>query len=218
VLRLQKEQFLKLGRAAMEKGLGLATHAIGDAAIEFVVESYRQLSELFPDIIKRIEHLGLPEKKDLETMARYNMATSMQTIFISELGKNFRQYLDQQYIDRCYPVKSVLKHGILTALSSDAPVVSNLNPLKGAQAAVTRLDNEGYSIAAAEAISITDALKAYTVSAAAIGGISGFGSLQTGKLADFIILDRDPLKTPPAELSSIKVEKTFIDGKCVYEY
>jgi predicted amidohydrolase YtcJ len=217
ILRLQKEQYLQLGKAAMEKGLGLATHAIGDAAIEFVVDSYRQLAEIFPNTIKRIEHLGLPEEKHLETMAKYNMATSMQTIFISELGKNFRQYLDQQYLDQCYPVKSVLKHGILTALSSDAPVVSNLNPLKGAQAAITRKDNEGYAIAPQESISVAEALKAYTISAAAIGNTTQYSTLQPGQLADLIILSHNPLKTAANELSHIKVERTFVDGKCVFE-
>ncbi|SDT24924.1 hypothetical protein SAMN05216490_2852 [Mucilaginibacter mallensis] len=217
ILRLQKEQYLQLGKAAMEKGLGLATHAIGDAAIEFVVDSYRQLTEIFPNTIKRIEHLGLPEEKHLETMAKYNMATSMQTIFISELGKNFRQYLDQEYLDQCYPVKSVLKHGILTALSSDAPVVSDLNPLKGTQAAVTRKDNEGYAVAPRESISVAEALKAYTINAAAIGNATQYGALQPGQLADLIILSHDPLKTAANELSHIKIERTFVDGKCVFQ-
>jgi len=217
VLRLQKQQYLQLGRAALEKGLGLATHAIGDAAIEFVIDCYRELSTSFPEIIKRIEHLGLPEEKHLETMAKYGIATSMQTIFISELGKNFRQYLDQQYLDHCYPVKSVLKHGILTALSSDAPVVSDLNPLKGAEAAVTRKDNEGYAIAPHETIGVQEALKAYTVNAAVISGTPKMGSLQAGQFADLILLSDDPLKTDSAKLSSIKVEKTFVGGVCVYE-
>jgi len=217
VLRLQRKQYLQLGKAAMEKGLGLATHAIGDAAIEFVVDCYRELSASFPDAIKRIEHLGLPEEKHLEIMAKYKMATSMQTIFISELGKNFRRYLNNEYLDRCYPLRSVLKHGILTALSSDAPVVSDLNPLKGIEAAVTRKANEGYAIAPNEGINIEEALKAYTASAAAIGDTSQFGTLEEGKLADFIFLDRDPLKTDAAELTAIQVEKTFIDGRSVYE-
>ncbi|MGZ3811874.1 MAG: amidohydrolase family protein, partial [Mucilaginibacter sp.] len=134
-----------------------------------------------------------------------------------ELGKNFRQYLDQGYLDQCYPVKSVLKHGILTALSSDAPVVSNLNPIKGVEAAVTRKDNEGYAIAPHESISVAEALKAFTISAATIGGSIQFGSLQTGQLADLILLNQDPLTTDPKHISSIKVEKTFIDGKCVFE-
>lgn len=216
VLRLKKQQYLELGRAAMENGLGLATHAIGDAAIEFVVDCYIRLAETFPTTIKRIEHLGLPEVQHLEAMAKNNIATSMQTIFISELGKNFRQYLDQDYINQCYPVRSVLKHGILTALSSDAPVVSNLNPLKGVEAAVTRKDNEGFEIAPHEAISVSEALKAYTVSAAAIGQTPQFGSLEPGQFADFIILNQNPLKSGPKYLSLIKVEQTFIGGKCVY--
>lgn len=217
VLRLQKQQYLLLAKSAMEKGLGLATHAIGDSAIEFVVDSYRQLSESFPTISKRIEHLGLPEERHLEIMAKYEMAASMQTIFISELGKNFRQYLDQDYLDRCYPVRSVLKHGILTALSSDAPVVSNLNPLKGIEAAVNRQDREGYPIGPNESITVSEALRAYTLSAATIGLTTQFGTLQAGKLADMIMLSQDPLKTAVRDLSLIKVEQTFIDGKCVYE-
>jgi predicted amidohydrolase YtcJ len=217
ILRLKKKQYSSLCKAAMEKGLGIATHAIGDAAIDFVIDIYKELNKDFPKIIKRIEHLGLPEEKHLIDMAANNIAASMQTIFISELGKNFIKYLDEDYLDHCYPVKSVLKHGILTALSSDAPVVKNFNPFKGAEAAITRKDNEGNIIAANESISIEEALQAYTVSASALSGTPQFGSLQKDMLADFILLDKNPLTTSPEELTSIKVEKTFVDGKCVWE-
>ena len=217
ILRLKKEQYSNLCKAAMANDLGIATHAIGDAAIEFVIDMYKELNKSFPNVIKRIEHLGLPEEKHLRDMAENNIATSMQTIFISELGKNFIKYLDEDYLDRCYPVKSVLQHGILTALSSDAPVVKDFNPLKGTQAAVTRKTNEGEIIAAHESISIEEALKAYTFSASAINNTSQFGSLQKGMLADFILLDKNPLTVSPEELTSIKVKKTFVDGKCIWE-
>lgn len=217
ILRLKKEQYINLCKAAMEKDLGVATHAIGDAAIEFVIDTYKELNKNFPTIIKRIEHLGLPEEKDLADMAANNIAASMQTIFISELGKNFIKYLDEDYLNHCYPVKSVLQHGILTALSSDAPVVKNFNPLKGAEAAVTRKTNEGEIIAADESINVENALKAYTVNASAISNTPQFGSLQKNMLADFILLDKNPLTTSPEELTSIKVEKTFVDGKCVWK-
>ena len=92
-----------------------------------------------------------------------------------------------------------------------------MNPLKGAEAAVTRKDNEGYAIAPYEAISIPEALKAYTVNAAAIAGTKKIGALQAGQFADFILLNADPLKAEPEKLTSVKVEKTFIGGKCVYE-
>jgi predicted amidohydrolase YtcJ len=217
ILRLKKEQYTNLCKASMAKGFGVATHAIGDAAIEFVIDIYKILHKDFANNIKRIEHLGLPEEKHLVDMAANHIAASMQTIFISELGKNFIKYLDEDYLSHCYPVKSVLQHNILTALSSDAPVVKNFNPLKGAEAAITRKDNEGNIIAANESISIEDALKAYTVNASTISDTPQFGSLQKNMLADFIILDKDPLATSPEELTSIKVEKTFVDGQCVWE-
>lgn len=216
VLRLDKQQYTALSRQCMEKGLGVATHAIGDAAIEMVIDVYRELNNNYPTNIKRIEHLGLPEKKHLELMHANNIACSMQTIFLDELGKNFIQYLDDKYLDQCYPVQSVLKHNILMALSSDAPVVKNFNPLKGISAAITRKTNEGKTIAADESISIEAALKAYTLNAAAIGGEERFGSLQKGKLADFIILDKNPMITPVNDITDIKVLATYIDGKKVW--
>ena len=102
------------------------------------------------------------------------------------------------------------------ALSSDAPVVKNFNPLKGISAAITRKTNEGKTIAADESISIEAALKAYTLNAAAIGGEERFGSLQKGKLADFIILDKNPMVTPINDITDIKVLATYIDGKKVW--
>ena len=217
VLRLKEQQYLQLCKAVMQNGLGIATHAIGDAAIEVVIKIYKQLHADFPSLIKRIEHLGLPEEKHLQDMQAYNIAASMQTIFINELGKNFIKYLDEAYLQQCYPVKSVLQHGILTALSSDAPVVKEFNPFKGIEAAVTRKTNDGSVIAVNEAITIEDAFKCYTSNAAAISGADNYGSIKEGMLADFILLDKNPLDCKPEELTSIKVEKTFVDGSLVWE-
>jgi len=216
VLRLRKDQYLSLCRSAQDSGLGIATHAIGDAAIEFVVDIYKELRSSFPDSLLRIEHLGLPEERHLREMAACDIATSMQTIFLRELGRNFIKYLDAEYLDRCYPVRSVLDHGILTALSSDAPVVRDLNPFSGMASAITRQDSEGYLIASGEAIRVEETLKAYTLSAARISRLPQLGSLESGKLADLIILDRDPLRVPPDELTSVKVEATYVGGDCVF--
>ncbi|HEX9510151.1 MAG TPA: amidohydrolase [Puia sp.] len=217
VLRLQKEQYLSLCIAAQEQGLGIATHAIGDAAIESVIGTYKQLHQSFPSGLRRIEHLGLPEKRHLQDMAAFNIATSMQTIFLYELGKNFIKYLDTEYLLRCYPVRSVLRQGILAALSSDAPVVKDLNPFSGMKAAITRKDKEGNPIAPEESISIHEALQAYTGSAAKISDLPQLGSLEPGRPADFILLDKDPLDCPPEALDSIQVTATFVGGTPVWE-
>ena len=217
VLRLKKEQYLQLSKLAMERGLGVATHAIGDAAIEFVIDIYKELHKYFPTNTKRIEHLGLPEEKNLIDMAEHHIAASMQSIFISELGKNFIKYLDEDYLNHCYPIKTVLAHGILTALSSDAPVVRDFNPLKGAEAAISRKNNEGELIAANESISIEEALKAYTLNAAKIGNTPKIGTIKEDQLADFILLDKDPTSIATESLTTIKVEETFVDGKSVWQ-
>ena len=216
ILRLQKDQYLSLCRAAQTRGLGIATHAIGDAAIEMVIEIYKQLHDTFPDAIRRIEHLGLPEARHLQDMAAYGIGTSMQAIFIHELGKNFRRHLDEEYLSRCYPLRSALREGILVALSSDAPVVKDFNPFKGIQAAITRTDSEGQPIAPLETIDVREALKAYTLSAATLSRTPQWGALQPGKLADFIVLDRDPLATPTGELTDIRVDATYVAGKPVW--
>ncbi|ULQ51444.1 amidohydrolase [Flavihumibacter fluvii] len=216
VLRLDPMTYRQLCLSALEKGLGLATHAIGDAAIEFVIGMYKEFQASFPKSIRRIEHLGLPEKQHLRDMAVYGISASMQTIFISELGKNFIRYLDAEYLSRCYPVRSVLDHGILTALSSDAPVVNNFNPFKGVYAAVSRKDDQGNYIAAEEAISIEEALQSYTIKAAAISGVNNFGTLQEGLLADFIEVDKNPISTQVDALPGLKVKNTWVNGRLAY--
>lgn len=216
LLRLDPQQYRQLARAALERNLGIATHAIGDAAIEFVINVYSELGRDFPGSIRRIEHLGLPEKQHLQQMAAAGISTSMQAIFISELGKNFRRYIDSNYLRHCYPIKSVLDQGILAALSSDAPVVQNFNPMKGVYAAVSRRDDQGELIAPDEAISIRDALKMYTDTAAAISGVSNFGRLAPGMLADLAELEHNPLDTPVNDLPSLKVNTTWVDGKIAW--
>ena len=216
VLRLNKNQYSGLCTQCMVKGLGVATHAIGDAAIEMVIDIYTDLNKEYPSLMKRIEHLGLPEKKHLETLAANNIACNMQTIFLDELGKNFIQYLDEAYLEQCYPVRSVLDHNILMALSSDAPVVKNFNPLKGVSAAITRQTNEGVKIGIHQNITIIQALKAYTINAAKISNETRYGSLEKGKLADFILLDKNPLNEQIENIGAIKVIATYINGKEVW--
>ncbi|TAF46870.1 MAG: amidohydrolase [Sphingobacteriales bacterium] len=213
VLRLKRNQYKKLALNAIEKGLGIATHAIGDNAIEFVIDVYKELYNADKFITNRIEHLGLPDKKHLQAMQAYHIATSMQTIFINELGKNFIKYLDTNYLNNCYPVKSVLEHKIAVALSSDAPVVKNINPFKGIEAAVFRQDDSGNIIAKDEAISLSQALKLYTENASVLSKNNLTGSLAVGNFADLIVLNKNPLQ---ADLRDVKVEQTYFNGNCVF--
>jgi predicted amidohydrolase YtcJ len=110
-----------------------------------------------------------------------------------------------------------LDAGINVALSSDAPVVKDFNPMKGIQAAVCREDTEGIQIAPEQAIRVEQALYAYTMGGAKAHDLEQEqGSIEVGKRADFIFLDKNPLDIPTKLLNSVQVLETYIGGERVF--
>ncbi len=216
VLRLEDEQFLALARQAHDNGWRIATHAIGDRAIEQVLGVYEALGT--GPMRHRIEHLGLPTPDQLTRAARLGVIAAPQTIFVRELGLNFRRYLPGCAVRRtCYPIRAMLDAGVTVALSSDAPVVENDSPLAGIQAAMLRLDANGQPVAPAEAITLDEALDAYTRGGAIASGDDGErGCLRAGMLADLTVLSGDIRQTPPEALTTLRVTGTWVAGQQVY--
>ncbi|HOY18743.1 MAG TPA: amidohydrolase [Haliscomenobacter sp.] len=214
MLRLADDFFLDLARRAQAAGLRMATHAIGDAAIEQVLRIYAQLDRHKAQALShRIEHLGLPSKDHLQLMRDLNVSCVSQPIFLYELGPNFRKYLPDVYLQRVYPYRSVLDAGVRLAFSSDAPVVSDFNPLMGMRNAIERVDVQGELIAGKERIELAEALHAYTHGAAqVIGADHNNGDLSPGKWADFIVLDQNPFQVKAAALTDLKVIETWVRG------
>lgn len=216
VLRLTEPFFYPLAKEAASKGFGIATHAIGDKAIEVVLNVYEKIRTQYNDIILRIEHLGLPSANHLQRMKAMNVHCVSQSIFLKELGKNFAMYLEKERLCRTYPYRSVLNAGINLALSSDAPVVKDFNPVTGIKAAIFRKDNDGNTLGADEKISLQEAICAYTMGSAKANGNEAFnGSIEVGKHADFILLNKK-LNEFITEDEDLYVVSTFINGKEVY--
>ena len=112
----------------------------------------------------------------------------------------------------------MLDAGVRVALSSDAPVVENDNPLAGMTAAITRRDRDGHLIAPEQAITAGEALDAYTRGGAAAVGLEGsLGAIAPGMWADLAVLSGNPLTTPADELSNLTVDMTMLGGRIVYE-
>ena len=166
----------------------------------------------------RIEHLGLPSAAQLARAARLGVIAAPQSIFLYELGRNFRDYLPDALMPRCYPLRAMLDAGVTVALSSDAPVVENDDPLAGMTAAITRRDRNGQPLLPEQAISAAEALDAYTRGGAvAVGLERELGTIAKGYRADLAVLSGDPLTTPPEALGSLAVDLTLLDGRVVYE-
>ena len=216
ILRIGADRFLELGREVRSRGFSIGTHAIGDRAIEQVLGSYKALAQEFGPVRNRIEHFGLPTNTALEEAARQGIIAVPQPVFLDELGDNFIASLDDDFLKRCYPIKTLKRYGIRYALSTDAPVVKNIDPWNNIRAAVTRRTNSGKVISPEEAITVAEAIGSYTMGGAWAEGTEAVkGSIEAGKYADFIILDRNPLETPVEELTAIRTASVFVNGHLV---
>jgi hypothetical protein len=215
ILRFADDDLLALAREAQDAGWRIATHAIGDAAVEQVLRVYEALGRASPG--HRIEHFGLPDRYQLDRAARLGVIAVPQTIFLQELGANFRRYLPGALLARAYPIRAMLDAGVTVALSSDAPVVENDSPLAGIQAAMLRRDDDGVGIAPGEAISLDEALDAYTRGGAvASADDRERGCLREGMWADLAVVSGSLHQTPPEALATLRVTQTWVAGEQVY--
>lgn len=216
VLRFDDEELLQLCREAHEAGWRIAVHAIGDVAIDQVLAVFERLGR--GPLRHRIEHFGLPTPAHLQRAARLGVIVVPQSIFLRELGENFRVALADELLDGAYPIRSMLRAGLTVALSSDAPVVRDDSPLQGIRSGADRLDDGGTAIGPDESITVAEALHAYTMGGAiASGDENNRGSLTPGKWADVTVLSRNPLSTPVERLAEIQVEQTWLAGRPAFE-
>ncbi len=204
---------------AHSAGFQIAVHAIGDRAIEMVLDAYEKALTRLPrtDHRHRIEHCGILRPDLIERIARMHVLAVTQPIFITEYGDGFIRHLGMSRIQLTYPFRTLLDAGITVVFSSDCPV-SAFEPLKSIKAAVTEKTGTGRSYALEEAITVEEALPLYTVA----GAYATFeedkkGQLKTGMLADFAILEEDPREVDPERLDEIKISQTIIGGETVYE-
>jgi predicted amidohydrolase YtcJ len=219
VLRWTPVDMQKAQMLAASAGWQLETHAIGDRAIDEVLDSYaaviRQLG--LKDHRFRIVHAGISTPTIQRRIRELNVVVDGNPPFVYWIGSWFAKYGPER-LRWCYPAKSYIENGIVEAAGSDVPVTP-ISPWWGIWAAVARNEMEsGKILAPEERISIQEALTLYTRN----GAYAGFeenvkGSLEPEKLADFLVIDRDVLTVPPQELKEVKVLQTFIGGEKVYD-
>jgi predicted amidohydrolase YtcJ len=213
-------ELLSLADQAAGAGFQVATHAIGDAANAQIISVYEKLSHKYgKDRRWRIEHFQIVDPADIPRLAPAGIIASMQPTHQTSDRLMAQERLGPDRLKGAYAWHSVLKSGARLAFGTDFPVESP-NPFPGLSAAISRQDINGQPPGGwipSERLTLEQALAAYTRGAAYAGfAEQKFGSLEPGKCADFILVDRDPTKVDAQSLARTKVLETWVAGKKVW--
>jgi len=214
-----KEEFIEYVTVAHRAGLRLGIHAIGDRAIDIALDALEAALEAQPreDHRHSIEHCGLPTEDALERMQRLGVTASSSVGFGWELGDQHLSLMGRERMKRYYPHRSFLEYSIKAGANFDYSVTM-ADVMKGIYVMVARRSETGQDLGQNQRISRMDAIRAFTTDAAYLEFEEGIkGSIEPGKLADFVVLDGDILTCPEEEIKGIQVLVTYLGGKAVYK-
>ena len=207
------DQLLSLVKIAAQHGIACAIHAIGDAANKMTLDIYRQIRDIDKTLRHRIEHCQSVVALDIARFKEMGIIASVQPIHLPSDIDLIKKHWGGREASS-YPFGSLARAGAKIVFGSDAPIETP-DPFKAIQAAVTRQrENDPEVFYPRERMNIRQALQAYTADAAYAGGREKIlGTLEPGKLADFICLPEDMFQIKADEIGRLKVKRTFISGK-----
>lgn len=206
---------------ADKEGFSVRFHAIGDGAIRLALDAYEEAQKENGkrDARHSVEHIEVIHPDDINRFKELDVTASMQPdhfamsergVYTERIGKEREKYV--------FPINTLQKSGARLAFGTDFPI-DVLNPLLQIYRAVTRIDSSGKTVwHPHERITLSEALKAYTSNPA----YSTFrehelGTLEAGKLADIVVLEKNLFTVPVEEIPNVKVQLTIMDGKLVYD-
>ncbi|PEJ56322.1 amidohydrolase [Bacillus sp. AFS002410] len=201
-------------------GFSIRFHAIGDAAIRLALDSYENAQKVNGkrDSRHSVEHIEVIHPNDISRFASLGVMASMQPDhFALSERSTYTERIGSEREKYVFVINSLKNAGAKLAFGTDFPIDS-LNPMLQIYRAITRIDSSGKEVwHPEERISLTDALKAYTLGPA-FGTFREheLGTLEEGKLADLVVLDRNLFEVHPEEIKDASVLMTICDGKIVY--
>ena len=217
-LSLMRDRMMKADAA----GLQMCTHAIGDQAISIVLDLYTDVVKAHGEMDRRlrIEHAQHMAAKDFDRFAQLNVIASVQPYHAIDDGRWAESYIGHDRASRTYAFRTFLNHGVHLAFGTDWDVAP-LNPLSTIYAAVTRATLDGKNPNGwfpQQKLTVAEAVEAYTMgSAYAEFQEKEKGSITPGKLADMVVLTDDIFSIDPAKIRDVKVVKTIVGGKVVWD-
>ena len=196
---------------AHKAGLQVAVHAIGDRAVNSVLDAFENAlkTDTHTQNRHRIEHASVLNEKLIERIKKLNIIVSAQPHFIvSDFW--IKDRLGEERAKWTYPLKSLLEAGIVVCGGSDCPV-EPISPLLGIWACTAKF------LYSRQRLTVDEAIRLYTVNAAYASNEEKIkGTIEEGKLADLTVLSEDPFKIEPEKIKDIEVAMTIVGGKIVY--
>lgn len=217
-----KEELKELFLTADRNNMQLAVHCIGDKAIEMVAELINEINIIYDGNPKRhgIVHAQLTNNETLKLMQEGNILAYIQPVFINSDMEIAEERIGKDRMDNIYAWKTMRKLGIHTSGSSDSPVES-FNVLENIYYAVTRKNEKGLpenGWIPSEKLTVDEAVRLFTIDAAYPSFEENVkGSLEIGKYADMVVLDKNIYEIDEDEIKDVKVLYTIMNGNIVYE-
>jgi predicted amidohydrolase YtcJ len=217
-ISLMRDRYMKADAA----GLQICTHAIGDEGISTILDLYADVIKAHGDTDRRlrIEHAQHMAAKDFERFAQLHVIASVQPYHAIDDGRFAESHIGHDRASRTYAFRTFLDHGVRLAFGTDWEVAP-LDPVLGLYAAVTRATLDGKNPNGwfpEQKLTVAEAVEAYTMgSAYAEFQEKEKGSITPGKLADMVLLSDDIFTIAPENIRDVKVLKTIVGGKTVWD-
>ncbi|MDQ3514234.1 MAG: amidohydrolase [Chloroflexota bacterium] len=209
-----KAKVLRAHRAGYQVGI----HAIGDAAVDLVLDAYEaaMTDDPRPDPRHRIEHCSIIDERILARIARLGVVPVPGTSFLHAFRDVYVQSVGMDRLRYAYGMASFAAHGITAAASTDAPVVPT-SATVGLQTMMTRRDRDGHEVWPEERIGLEEALRAYTVN----GAYASFqerrkGTLAPGMLGDVTVFETDLAGVAPRDIGGVGIAYTILGGEVAH--
>jgi predicted amidohydrolase YtcJ len=210
------DELREIVRAVHDAGSVVAVHANGDRAIRRVLDALAEAGAT-PARRHRIEHCTIVDDAILDDLARLGVVATPFATYVAYHGSKLRDWYGAGRLERMFPHRSFLDRGIPVAGASDHPA-GPFEPLLGMQSCVTRRSlADGAVLGGSQRIAAREALELYTAGSAYAERLESVkGRLAPGYLADFAVLDEDPLAVDPEHISEIGVAETWVGGERVW--
>jgi predicted amidohydrolase YtcJ len=202
-----------------EAGYQIATHAIGDAAIDQALAAYERVLDRSPaeDRRHRVEHCGYIVPEHIDIMVRRGIFPAPQPVFVYDFGDLYLEVVGEERSVGCYPMRTWMQHGLYPAASSDAPVCDT-NVMTNLYSMMTRKTAKGITLGESEQLGLPEALSASSYNGAYLSfSESVKGTLLPGRLADVAVSSENLFSADADAILESNIDLTILEGNIVYD-